>query len=166
MLKEIVDVISTQFYANPAAKEEILKTAKERGVPKELLEFYELCNGCYIGNGKEVDAPNGKTYQIHLPELQELVTVKEYGYISEDSTFYEESASWWQIVDNHGANWLAYDATALGRGRILDIPHEEVGYEECHAIIATSLIDLLEKLVKFGGQDWFSIEEWNEIGRV
>lgn len=165
MINEIRKIIVDKFYAFPGATEKEIEEAREKGIPDFIIEFYKSFNGCFIGfEEKGRIAPDGKEYRAKISTLSEIESVKDCGYIDEDSPFYETSKNWWQIVHDGNSNYYAIDATDEGKGRILDIPHEEVGYEECHAIIAVSYIDLLQKMIKHNGEDWFGIEEWNEIG--
>ncbi len=169
MIKELHKKINDLFYAFPGATEKELLEAKQRGIPDSLLEFYKIFNGCYIGfeeEGYGEIAPNGKEYKIKVLNLSEIQSVKDCGYIDEETPLYDLSKSWWQIVDDGNANYYAFDSTIEGNGRILDIPHEEVGYEECHAIIAKSFIDLLELMIKHNADDWFGVDEWKEIGYI
>lgn len=164
-MEEIHAKINELYYAFPKATEEEMREAEKKGIPKFIIENYKVFNGCYIGNEEGgTKAPNGKEYRLKVLSLSEIESVKDCGYIDEDAPLYELSKNWWQIVYDGNANYYAVDATEEGQGRILDIPHEEVGYEECHAIIANSYIDLLEKMIKYNGEDWFGIEEWKEIG--
>ncbi len=166
MFEEIVEEIRSSFYAYPGASQEDLDSAVNRGIPPLLVEFYKECDGCFIGQGEVMDAPDGKSYRTRIPKLAELDTVQSYGYVSNDTPLYDKSAEWWQIVDYGSANWIAFDASDDGFGQILDIPHEEVGNEECHAIIAESFLELLQKLIKYNGQDWYNNSEWKAIGWV
>jgi len=166
MFKKIVQEIRASFYAYPGANVADLDTARLNGVPSVLLQFYKECDGCFIGSGEEVAAPDGKTYQLRISRLSEIQTTQKYGYVEKDAPLYDMTNLWWQVIEIGDANWLAFDASKEGFGRIIDVPHEEVGYEECHAVIAETFMELLQQLIKYDGQDWFGIDEWQEIDRV
>ena len=169
MIADIHKKISDLFYAFPGATEQELTDAKAKGIPDFIIESYRVFNGCYIGieeEGYGEIAPNGKEYKLKLLSLSEIQSVRDCGYIDDDTPYYEFSKDWWQIVHDGNSNYYAIDATEEGKGRILDIPHEEVGYEECHAIIADSYTDLLEKIIKYNADDWFGVEQWKEIGYI
>ncbi|EAZ89059.1 SMI1/KNR4 family protein [Crocosphaera chwakensis] len=149
----------------PASETELIKAYK-RGVPKELLELYKLGNGMFIGYDSYSDASESHNFRLEIPELSKIQTVQSYGFVCEDAPLYNLTEKWWQFVDNGNGNWLAFDGNQEGYGRILDIFHEEVGYEECHGIIAESITELLDQLVQRDGTDWFGNEEWQPLGYV
>lgn len=167
MIKEIHKKINDLFFAFPGATEKELQDARKKGIPDSILEFYKVFNGCYIGFDEEgygEIAPNGKKYKIKILSLSEIESVRDCGYIDDEAPYYEISKKWWQIVHDGNSNYYAIDTTDEGKNRILDIHHEEVGYQECHAIIASSYSNLLQKMIKYNGEDWFNVENWKEIG--
>lgn len=153
-LNEYVMRLRTDYYAAEPTDSETLSLAASRGVPESLLAFYRLCNGGYLGSGEDFRAPNGNEYRLRIPPLSRLISVQQQEYISDDSPFYGASARWWQIVDYCDANWLAYD-DAEGQGRIIDVFHETAGQPGYHSVVATSLPDLLDRLIRYDGVYWF-----------
>ena len=164
-LESIVDEIrKTQFAFSPAPEAE-LQAAIENGIPYDLVSVYRFANGMLLGEGDYFSAPDDRAFRLRFPPIQELQTVQSYGYVHDDAPLYDLTADWWQIIDYGDANWLAFDANDA-HGRILDAFHEEVGYDQCHAIVAESIPDLLERLLRFNGADWFGNDEWPVIGYV
>jgi len=138
----------------------------EAGIPLELIHVYRLANGMLLGTGDDFSAPDGRSFRLRIPPIQELQTVQSYGYVHDDAPLYNLTANWWQIVDYGDANWLVFDANNQAYGRILDAFHEEVGYDDCHAIVAESIPDVLDRLLRFDGADWFGNDQWPAIGYV
>jgi len=164
-IEKSVQRIRNAYFAFAPATPGDLAAARVRSVPDALLEFYSLCDGAFIGNGSDFRDPNGRRYRLLVPSLSELQTVQSFGYISVDSPLYEKSAQWWQIVDYGDVNWLAYDGTPDAGGRVIDIFHETVGEPGSHKIVASSLKDLLDRLVKRGGVYWFD-DDFESLGWV
>ena len=157
-IENSVQRIRNAYFAFAAATPGDLAAARVRGVPDALLEFYALCDGAFIGDGNDFRDPNGRRYRLLVPRVADLQTVQSFRYISDDSPLFEKSAQWWQIVDYGDANWLAYDGTPDGGGRVIDIFHETVGEPDSHKIVASSLNDLLDRLVKRGGVYWLGAD--------
>lgn len=164
-IENSVQRIRNAYFAFAATAPGDLAAARVRGVPDALLEFYSLCDGAFIGNGSDFRDPNGRRYRLMVPRLSELQTAQSFGYISVDSPLYEKSAQWWQIVDYGDSNWLAYDGTLDGGGRVIDIFHETVGDPDYHEIVASSLNDLLDRLLKQGDVYWFD-DDFESLGWV
>ena len=164
-LSQLVDQIRTDHYACPVADAAVLDAARQRGVPANLVDLYALCDGAFIGEGDDFPGPDGRQYRLCIPRLSDLQTVQSFGYVFDDSPLYAAAANWWQLVDYGDANWLAYDATADGGGRILDIFHETVGEPETHDIVALSVADLLQRLLDQSDAYWFA-DDFRAFGVV
>lgn len=163
-LEHAVECIREKHYVFPAAEGDKLAAALLRGVPNELLAFYGLCDGAFIGNGDDFAAPNGCRCRLKLPRLSDLQTVQSDGYISHKSSLYEASGKWWQILDYGDANWLAFDASS-GSDHIIDVFHETVGELDSHAIVANSMVDLLDRLIRRNGVYWLD-KDFEALGYV
>ncbi len=150
-LASIANEIRHTQFCFPAATSHEIDGAIERGIPIRLTELYRFANGMFLGEGDEFTSPDGRNFRLRIPRLDELQTVQSFGYVDDDAPLYKQTANWWQLVDYGDANWLAYDGNNDADGRILDVFHEEAGYDECHAIIAESTPDLLERLMQFKG---------------
>ena len=142
-LNDYVTRLRATYYVAEPASTDTLSLAASKGIPEALIAFYRLCNGAYVGDGDDFRDPNGKEYRLRIPPLDQLKSVQQQGYISDDSPFYDASSNWWQIVDYCDANWLAYDG-ADDHGRIIDIFHETAGQPGYHSVVAKSLADLLD----------------------
>jgi hypothetical protein len=153
-IARIVETIRSQGFVLPAVSESLLHSARSRNVPPDVLEFYSMCDGVYIGEGDDFVAPNGRRYRFRIPRLSDLQTVREYGFIPDDAPLFGASSMWWQILDYCDGNWLAVDATPEGNGRILDIFHETVGEAGSHNVVAASLVDMLERLATKRSTYW------------
>ena len=152
---ELVDRIHNTYFAfNPASDADI-KTAAERGVPDTLLDFYRLADGALLCDGDDFPDPAGKRYRLMIPRLADLQTTQQYGYVFDDAPYYTNTTSWWQIIDYCDANWLALDGTPDGNGRILDVFHETVGYDDEHDVVALNLTELLQRVLDRGDVYWF-----------
>lgn len=164
-LEDVVDRVREVHFAFPAASEKEIDSARKRGVPEKLLDFYRLCDGAYICKGADFRDPNGRFYRFMIPRLKDLITVQSFGFIFQDSPLYDASAKWWQIVDYGDSNWLAFDASLDSRPRIIDISHETVGERQSHMIVANSMAELVERLMRCGGAYWFD-EGFQRLGYV
>ncbi|MFO0914786.1 MAG: hypothetical protein U0795_17640 [Pirellulales bacterium] len=157
--------IRAKHYVFPPPERHQLDNARARGVPDAVLEFYELCDGALIGAGSDFSDPNGRQYRLRIPHLAEVQSTQSYGYIFDDSPLFTSSACWWQIVDYCDANWLAYDGTPASPGRIMNVYHETVGELGSHEIVASSIPDLLERLLDRGGVYWFD-GDFHSLGAI
>lgn len=164
-LLEAVEELRRRHYANSPALTLEIEIARKRRVPEELLDFYSLCNGALLGEGHDFRAPDGRWFRLSIPALLDLKCAKEFGYISSHEPLYEQSANWWQIADYGDGNWLALDATNEGKGRIIDLFHETVGETGFQMVVATSLIDLLKRLLSADGVFWFE-DSFEALGWV
>ena len=162
-LKSYVAAIREKHFAFPPANAVELKSASERGVPEKLLEFYQLCDGAFLGEGNEFEDPTGRRHRLKIPRLAILSTTASYGFITNDSSMYEQSTQWWQIVDYGDSNWLAYNESAEFEGKIIDVFHETVGEPGSHHIVAESIADLLDLLLRRNGVYWFH-DEFQALG--
>ena len=162
---KLVDLIRSQHFAFPAASDSVLQSAGCRNVPSVLLDFYSACDGALIGEGDDFTAPDGRRFRLAIPRLRDLQTVQECGYIPNDSPLFAESSMWWQVLDYGDGNCLAFDATPEGKGRILDTCHESVGTVGSHDVVATSLTDMLERVLAKGGVYWFD-DDFTALGVV
>jgi hypothetical protein len=164
----IVDRIRDAHFAFPPAATADVAAAHARGVPAELLEFYECCDGALISPGdhfKNFLAPSGRRYRFRIPRLSEIQTARAFGYIPEWSPLLERASQWWQIVNYGDADWLAYDATPNSHGSIIDLFHETVGDPGWHSIVAASLLDLLDRLCDSGGVYWLA-DDFSPLGTI
>lgn len=164
-LESAVRQVREKHYAFPPAAESALNAARARDVPEELLAFYSLCDGALIGTGDDFPGPDGRRFRLRIPRLAELETTQACGYISADSPLFQHSAKWWQVVDYGDGNYLAFDASADSGGRIIDIFHGTAGEPDYHAIIASSLSNLLEGLLRHGEVYWLD-EDFPKLGYI
>ena len=154
-LSELVDRIRDMYYAFDPASDADIASAMERGVPEGLLDFYRLADGALLGDGDDFPDPTGKRYRLLFPRLADLHTTQQYGYVFDDAPYFTNTASWWQIIDYCDANWLAFDATTDGNGRILDVFHETVGFDDEHDVVALNLSELLRQILDQGDLFWY-----------
>lgn len=145
-ISKVVEAIRSQDFAFPTASESPLHAAHSRNIPRDVLEFYTVCDGVYIGEGDDFAAPDGRRYRFRIPQLSALQTVREGGFIADDAPLFDATSMWWQILDYCDGNWLAVDATPEGNGRILDVCHETVGEADSQNVVAASLVDMLERI--------------------
>jgi hypothetical protein len=164
-LENLVAQIREGHFALPPANESELDSARERNIPDALLDFYRFCDGAFIGHGDDFGDPSGRRYRLKIPQLANLITTQSYGYIFDDSPLYEASAEWWQIVDYGDANWLAFDASSNPASAIIDVFHETVGEPASHEIVANSMADLLERLLRYDGVYWFD-DDFQSLGTI
>jgi hypothetical protein len=164
-LSNLVARIREDHFAFPPANETKLDAASKRKIPEALIDFYRLCDGAFIGSGNDFGDANGRRYRLKIPQLSNLITTQSYGYIFNDSPLYEASAKWWQIVDYGDANWLAFDGSSKSSSAIIDLFHETVGQPGTHEIVADSMTDLLERLLRRDGVYWFD-EDFKSLGRM
>lgn len=164
-LVEAVKRIREVYFAFPPANKSDIDSARERGVPEELLDLFGLCNGAFIGNGDDFGDPNGRRYRLIIPQLKDLRTVQSFGFIFDYSPLYEASAKWWQLLDYGDANWLAFAALSDSNSCIVDVFHETVGELHSHAIVANSITELLDRLIQHKGIYWFekNFQPYGEI---
>lgn len=155
-LSQLVERIRSVYFAFEPASDGDLENAAMRGVPESLLDFYRLADGALLGDGDDFPSPAGERYRLQIPCLAALQTTQQYGYVFDDAPYYANTASWWQIVDYGDANWLAFDATPDGDGRILDVFHETVGYDDEHEVVALGLTELLHRILDQGGDYWLA----------
>ena len=152
-LSELVDRIrNTYFVFDPASETDL---NADRGVPEMLLAFYRLADGALLGDGDDFADPAGSRYRLKFPRLADLQTTQQYGYVFDDAPYYANTANWWQIIDYGDSNWLALDATPDGNGRILDVFHETVGYDDEHDVVALNLTELLQRVLDRHDVYWF-----------
>ncbi|EKK04643.1 hypothetical protein RBSH_00023 [Rhodopirellula baltica SH28] len=154
-LSELVDRIRSTYFAFDPASDADLNAAAERGVPETLLAFYRFADGAFLGSGDGFADPAGSRYRLMFPRLADLQTTQQYGYVFDDAPYYANTGNWWQIIDYCDANWLALDATPDGSGRILDVFHETVGYDDEHDVVAINLTELLQRVLDRGDLYWF-----------
>ena len=154
-LSELVDCIRATYFAFDPASDADLKASADRGIPETLLALYRLADGAFLGDGDDFADPAGTRYRLMIPRLADLQTTQQYGYVFDDAPYYGHTAKWWQIVDYGDANWLAMDATPNGNGRILDVFHETVGYDDEHDVVALNLTELLQRILDRGDVYWF-----------
>lgn len=164
-VEDTVERIREVHFAFPPANENEIDSARKRSVPEELLNFFRLCDGAFIGNGDDFGDPKGRRYRLMIPQLKDLGTVQSSGFIFDDSPLYEASAKWWQIVDYGDANWLAFDASSDSNSCIIDVFHETVGERHSHEIVANSMAELLDRLLRHEGVYWFD-EEFQSLGSI
>lgn len=158
--------IRENHFAFPPANQNELDAARARSVPNELLAFYALCDGAFICDGDDFAAPNGSRYRLMIPRLADLSTTQSNGYIFDDSPLYEQSAQWWQIVDYGDSNWLAFDGSSdSNSNKIIDIFHETVGEPDSHEIVADSMPDLLDRLLRRNDVYWFD-DDFHSLGSI
>ena len=163
-LEQAVERIRKKHFAFPAVESDKLAAARLCGVPKELLAFYGLCDGALIGNGDDFADPNGRRYRLKIPRLSDLQTAQSQGYIFHSSPLFDVSGKWWQILDYGDANWLAFDAS-FDSHCIIDVFHETAGEPDTHAIVANSMVDLLDRLLRRDGVYWFD-KDFESLGYV
>ena len=163
-LEQAVERIRKKHFAFPAVESDKLAAARLCGVPKELLAFYGLCDGALIGNGDDFADPNGRRYRLKIPRLSDLQTAQSQGYIFHSSPLFDVSGKWWQILDYGDANWLAFDAS-FDSHCIIDVFHETAGEPDTHAIVANSMVDLLDRLLRRDGVYWFD-KDFESLGSV
>lgn len=164
-LQDAVDRLREKYFAFPSADQNVIDDGRFRGVPEELLAFYALCDGAFIGDGDDFPDPSGRRYRLMIPRLADLQTTQACGYISDESPLYDQSAGWWQIVDYGDGNWLAFDGSPDPNSRIIDIFHEPVGEPGWHDIVASSMPDLLDRLLERGGVYWFD-DDFKPLGKI
>jgi hypothetical protein len=164
-LTDAVARIRQEYYAWPPAIDSELDIARRRGVPEALLKFYSLCNGAFIAKGTDFPGPDRRRYRFSIPPLRDLTCAQDEGYISESQPLFDSSADWWQLVDYGDGNWLAVDATPAGNGRIIDLFHETVGEVGEQAIVATSIVDLLTRLLDAMEVYWLD-ESFEDLGSI
>jgi hypothetical protein len=164
-LADLVARIREDHFAFPPANKSNLDAACKRNIPEALLDFYRLCDGAFIGDGDDFGDTKGRRYRLRIPPLAKLATTQSYGYIFDDSPFYETSAQWWQIVDYGDANWLAFDASSQSGSAIIDLFHETVGEPGTHEIVADSMTDLLDRLLRRDGVYWFD-DDFKSLGTI
>lgn len=164
-LEIAVRSIRESHFAFPPATDNQLNSARTRGVPEELLAFYALCDGALIGAGNDFPSPIGRRFRLSIPRLADLQTTQSCGYIHDRAPLYQESANWWQIVDYCDGNYLAFDASPHANGRIIDVFHETVGEPGWHTIVASSMSDLLARLLEHKGVYWFD-DRFQSLGSI
>ncbi|MEQ1830608.1 MAG: SMI1/KNR4 family protein, partial [Pirellula sp.] len=164
-LENVVARVRDGHFAFPPVNDSEVEAARNRSVPEALLDFYRLCDGALIGDGDDIGDPNGRRYRLMIPRLADLNTTQSYGYIFDDSPLYEASAKWWQIVDYGDSNWLAFDASSNSGSAIIDVFHETVGEPGSHDIVANSMADLLERLLRRDGVYWFD-DNFQALGTI
>ena len=154
-LTHIVDRIRSTYYAFSPASDADVSAALDRGVPDALLDFYRLADGALLGDGDDFPAPTGERYRLLVPRIAEVETTQQYGFVDDDAPYYGHSENWWQFIDYGDSNWLAFDATPDGDGRILDVFHETVGYDDEHDVVALNLPELFLQILDRGDVFWF-----------
>ena len=164
-IQSLVNQIQREHFVFPPVGDSALNEANRRGIPNDLIEFYSFCDGALIGEGSDFPDLNGQRYRLRIPSLSSLQSVQSYGYIDDSSPLYDASAQWWQFVDYGDANWLIYDATPNANGRVIDGFHETVGQINSHLIVASSLPDLLQRLIANRGVYWLG-SEFKPLGIV
>lgn len=164
-LENLVSRVRDEHFAFPPVSDREVEAARNRSIPEALLNFYRMCDGALIGDGDDFGAPNGRRYRLKIPRLAELSTTQSSGFISDDSPLYEASAKWWQIVNYGDSNWLAFDASSNSISRIIDVFHETVGEPGTHEIVANSMADLLDRLLRHDGTYWF-IDDFRSQGSI
>lgn len=60
---------------------------------------------------------------------------------------------------------LAFDASANSGSRIINVFHETVGEPGSHEIVANSMADLLERLLRRDGVYWFD-DDFQSLGTI
>ena len=165
-LQVSVERIRENHFAFPPATQDELDAARARGVPNELLAFYALCDGAFIGDGDDFADPNGRRFRLMIPRLKHLITTQSYGYIFDDSPLFEQTSKWWQNVDYGDSNWLAFDGSSdFNAKKIIDVFHETVGEPGSHEIVADSMSDLLDRLLQRNDVYWFD-DDFHSLGSI
>ena len=163
-IEHLVAKIRDEHFAFPGASSDDILLARSRGVPEEMLNFYSICDGAYLGAGDDFLAPDGRRFRVAISRLSVLQTTPEFGYIFQDSPLYAASMHWWQIVDYGDSNRLAFDAASNPPGRIIDVCHETVGEPGYQDIVASTLKEYLEQAL-VDAVFWMR-EDFEPIGAV
>lgn len=164
-LAELLQRIGDAGYVRPPADPETLARAAARSVPATLMEFYSICDGAFFGDGGDFQAPDGRRFRLHIPQLAELTTTQEFGYIFADSPHYGRSAKWWQIVDCGDGNWLAFDSHDSSTKPIIEVFHESAGESEAQMVVAHSLEALLQRFANEKPMYWLE-DDFEPLGYI
>ena len=124
-IEELVSEIAASGFAHPPAPEPLIDRAKARGIPEAILDLYRCANGLYVVDGSFFPAPDGRRYRFMVPKIEDIHSVAEYGFASDESPLVNRMKNWWQFFDCGDGNWVGMTDGDDGF-RIVDLFHETI----------------------------------------
>lgn len=119
-------------------------------LPDDVIRFYTLCGGieCYV---------NGPAYPIRVLSPNEVVNANMFllGEEFEDDI----SSCWHLIADAYDGNYISVDCGQKHNGKCIESFEETYALQDDSPIIAQSFTEFLEKLLQYGGEGFYWLED-------
>ncbi|WP_442869035.1 SMI1/KNR4 family protein [Bacillus sp. BP-3] len=121
---------------------------KKHSLPEDVKEFYSLCGGMVLFENEE--------YSVYIVSPQELILANPViiSELCED----DMSSNWYIICNGRQEEYVTIDLHQNRLGKCYDSFFDRHGVVGESQIIATSFIDLLERLIHYKGKYWYWLQ--------